>query len=87
MGVLGSTILPVPWCAQPDTCCGSTHSLLTESCRAFAKLGILPGVLVLALVAIVNDRTCCMLIRASSMTGKFGFEVRIQPTDHCMAAT
>eukprot|EP00199_Chlamydomonas_sp_CCMP681_P000359 CAMPEP_0119116390 /NCGR_PEP_ID=MMETSP1180-20130426/52256_1 /TAXON_ID=3052 ORGANISM="Chlamydomonas cf sp, Strain CCMP681" /NCGR_SAMPLE_ID=MMETSP1180 /ASSEMBLY_ACC=CAM_ASM_000741 /LENGTH=542 /DNA_ID=CAMNT_0007105527 /DNA_START=42 /DNA_END=1667 /DNA_ORIENTATION=+ len=54
LGVLGSTILPVPW--------------------AFANLGILPGVAVMAMVAFVNDCTCCMLVRASAITGKFGYE-------------
>uniref|UniRef100_A0A7S0S1I6 Amino acid transporter transmembrane domain-containing protein n=1 Tax=Chlamydomonas leiostraca TaxID=1034604 RepID=A0A7S0S1I6_9CHLO len=54
LGVLGSTILPVPY--------------------AFSKLGIAPGAATMAIVAFANDRTCCMLVRASAATGRCGYE-------------
>ncbi|KAJ9521884.1 hypothetical protein QJQ45_024748 [Haematococcus lacustris] len=41
---------------------------------AFSKLGVIPGCATMAVVAFVNDRTCLMLIRASNLTGRFGFE-------------
>ncbi|KAL6756334.1 transmembrane amino acid transporter protein-domain-containing protein [Haematococcus lacustris] len=95
LGVLGSTILPVPFafsklgvipgCATMDqsnpgqsqltdltaehVCIGGGTSLWVNlfaiSCQDIGME---------AVVAFVNDRTCLMLIRASNLTGRFGFE-------------
>lgn len=41
---------------------------------AMSKIGLLVGLLTMAVVAAVNDATCCMLIRASAATGHYSYE-------------
>lgn len=53
------------WCSMSTNqcCCDCLCSTILPVPYAFSRLGVLPGVSVMLVVAFVNDRTCCMLVR------------------------
>lgn len=61
----------LPWLFPPHLPVCST---ILPVPYAFSKLGVATGVLTMALVAFVNDCTCCMMIRAAAATGRTTYE-------------